>query len=310
MIEQVVKIVKILSLPIALFQRKYPLVSGIETRSEPSKQPGHGNVCLTVTVIYRRIENNGLAGGCNSPVAAPQVSMQQRSGGVMIAKELRQSLQQAVSPVLQFAAVAVALRQLELIAQTLLREELQPAVRGPVDLWCAADGVIPVPAEPGPGIPVLQRQRRSQFGARLVAPGAKIEVLKQQPGLCTGHATPDRRGDANGAWFLQFPQTIPLRFEHILAGGPVQLQKIIPVVCSPDPVAAIDAAAAHRRGAVPVKYQAGCRKDVCEYFVRQCGSERIGNALGLPSQHAAKAGIVIKSMEAVEVRRLPLQYCR
>lgn len=77
MIQNVIKIVESFANGIARVKWVGFLVGSIEGCRKAAKKFGHGKICLTVAVIYCRIEQHWLPGRIESVIAAPEITVQQ-----------------------------------------------------------------------------------------------------------------------------------------------------------------------------------------------------------------------------------------
>src|SRR3979490_1650525 len=97
----------------AIIESPGGLVSAIETGSEAAKQPGHGKICLAISVVHRRIENYRLTLLVGGAVTAPQIAMKKRRHGPVGGEEFAHAVQQHFAPLLQTATETIFCRKIQ-----------------------------------------------------------------------------------------------------------------------------------------------------------------------------------------------------
>lgn len=142
-VENVIKIVKFsASLPTGV---TWPgvVVGDVEGGWEASEKFGEGEVGLAIAVVAGRIKDDRGSISGEAGVATPKVSVKQRGNGAIVAEEVGEVIEKAISI---FEADALVLRELELPVQALFAPEVDPVGVGLIGLKGGTDEVAGAPA--------------------------------------------------------------------------------------------------------------------------------------------------------------------
>ena len=90
-IQHVIQVVKADAPLVARRQGPGRFVGRIELGGEATKQLCHSKICFPVAEVHGRIEEHGFAGLEGTPIAAPQVTVQQRRLRRVPAQDVRQA---------------------------------------------------------------------------------------------------------------------------------------------------------------------------------------------------------------------------
>ena len=182
-----------------------------------------------------------------SPVATPQVPVQERCDRLSAGEERGQTFQQPRAALLQWAGVAFGAGQVQLMPQTALAPEPDPIPVPGIRLWRATDGVVAMPTVGVGRCAMLQRQSLPEGGLRAGRGNAVFNPLQRQPTRRRLCANTQDAWDADCFRTRQFAQTVRFGFQHVAAAGAGDFDEYRALGAVPA-VAFVDASAVDTRG--------------------------------------------------------------
>src|SRR5262245_33975039 len=124
------------------------------------------------------------------------------------------SVEQLRATFLQLAAMAVTLREIQLIPKPPLAKERRPVFRPRVQLRRAADGVVPLPSEAVRRLSVLMRELASQCRLRAAGTCAEIEPFECEPCVARSSAHGERARNPYGVGRSELAKSLRFGLQH------------------------------------------------------------------------------------------------
>ena len=146
MIERVIKFVEREPPIEAMVERPDRVVASIKVLGESAKHHDDPELGFAIAEVTGGIEDHRSAVGEKTNIARPEIAVEQRWLRFVAFKQFVQVVDE---PVCATELSAVAAGELELKSQPVFAPEIDPVVVSRIALRCAADRVVPVPAEIG-----------------------------------------------------------------------------------------------------------------------------------------------------------------